>query len=111
MAYGHSVWVNRVDVLNGEEYRETPVRRIVPGWRKDALRLHTIGASRRLQVMDFLVNRKITEFDTYVGLDSIGPSTPTYFSNRPMEFDPIMFNAFAVTVNGISPLVLLSVSS
>ncbi len=37
------------------------------------------------------------EFDTYVGLDSIGPSTPTYFSNRPMEFDPIMFNTFAVT--------------
>ncbi len=37
------------------------------------------------------------EFDSYVGLDSFGPSTPTYFSNRPMELTPIMFGSSSVT--------------
>jgi hypothetical protein len=58
LAYGHSVWINRIDVLNEHEYRETPVRRISPGWRKDVLRTHTLGGSGRLQVLDYLVNRK-----------------------------------------------------
>jgi len=58
VAYGHSVWINRVDVLDEKAYRETAVRRIEPGWRRDVLRIHTLGAAGRLQVLDYLVNRK-----------------------------------------------------
>lgn len=58
LAYGHSVWINRVDVLCDDEYRETAVQRIVPGWRKDILRVHTLGGCKRLRVVDCLVRRK-----------------------------------------------------
>jgi hypothetical protein len=58
LAYGHSVLINRVDVLNDDDYRETTVRRIAPGWRKDILRVHTLGGSGRLRVVDYLVSRK-----------------------------------------------------
>ncbi len=58
LAYGHSVLINRVDVLREDEYRETPMRRITPDWRKDALRVHTLGGSRRQRVTDYLVSRK-----------------------------------------------------
>jgi hypothetical protein len=58
MAYGHSVLINRVDVLNEDNYRETLVRRMTPDWRKDALRIHTLGGSQRLRVIDCLVSRK-----------------------------------------------------
>ncbi len=58
LAYGHSVLINRVDVLDDDDYRETTVQRIEPGWRKDILRVHTLGGSKRLRVIDYLVNRK-----------------------------------------------------
>ncbi len=58
LAYGHSVLINRVDVLDDDDYRETTVQRIEPGWRKDILRVHTLGGSKRLRVVDYLVNRK-----------------------------------------------------
>lgn len=57
LAYGHSVSINRVDVLRDDEYRETAVQRIAPGWRKDILRVHTLGGCKRLRVMDCLVRR------------------------------------------------------
>lgn len=57
LAYGHSVVINRVDVLSSEAYRETPVQSIAPGWRKDILHIHTLGGSKRLRVIDYLVNR------------------------------------------------------
>ncbi len=57
-AYGHSVLINRVDVLNDDDYRETVVQRIVPGWQKGILRVHTFGGSKRLRVVDYLVNRQ-----------------------------------------------------
>lgn len=57
LAYGHSVVVNRVDVLSSEAYRETAVRRFMPGWREDILRIHTLGGSKGLRVIDCLVNR------------------------------------------------------
>lgn len=56
VAYGHSVSINRVDVLSEDAYRETPVRRILPGWREDIRRVHTIGGSERLRVLDCLVS-------------------------------------------------------
>jgi hypothetical protein len=58
LAYGHSVLINRVDALNDDDYRETTVHRIGPGWRKDVLRVHTLGGSQRLRVIDYLVSRK-----------------------------------------------------
>ncbi len=57
LAYGHSVLINRVDALNDDDYRETAVHRIAPGWRKDILRVHTFGGSKRLRVVDYLVSR------------------------------------------------------
>lgn len=58
LAYGHSVLINRVDVLRDDDYRETAVHRIMPGWREDILRVHTLGGSKRLRVIDYLVSRK-----------------------------------------------------
>jgi len=58
LAYGHSVSINRVDVLSDDDYRETAVDRIAPGWREDILRVHTFGGSKRLRVIDYLVSRK-----------------------------------------------------
>jgi hypothetical protein len=57
LAYGHSVLINRVDVLRDDSYQETVVDRITPGWRKDVLRVHTLGGSKRLRVIDYQVNR------------------------------------------------------
>ena len=56
-AYGHSISINRVDALDEREYRETPVERIEPGWRRDIMRVHTIGGSGRLRVVDMFVKR------------------------------------------------------
>jgi hypothetical protein len=58
LAYGHSVLINRVDVLREDDYRETPVDRITPGWGEDILRVHTLGGSKRLRVIDCMVSRK-----------------------------------------------------
>lgn len=58
LAYGHSVLINRVDVLRDDSYQESAVDRITPGWRKDILRVHTLGGSKRLRVIDYLVRRK-----------------------------------------------------
>lgn len=58
LAYGHSVLINRVEVLREDEYRETAVQRIMPGWRRDILHVHTFGGSQRLRVIDYLVSRK-----------------------------------------------------
>jgi hypothetical protein len=58
LAYGHSVRINRVDVLCDDDYRETAVDRIAPGWREDILRVHTLGGSKRLRVIDCMVSRK-----------------------------------------------------
>ena len=58
LAYGHSISINRVDVLRDDEYRETAVQRILPGWRRDILRVHTLGGCKRLRVVDCLVSRK-----------------------------------------------------
>lgn len=58
LAYGHSVSINRVDALRDDEYRETVARRIMPDWREDILRVHTVGGAGRLRVVDCLINRR-----------------------------------------------------
>jgi hypothetical protein len=57
LGYGHSVLINRVDVLRDDDYRETAVHRVT-GWRKDILRVHTFGANTRLRVLDYQVGLK-----------------------------------------------------
>jgi len=58
LVYGHSVLINRVDILSDDNYRETVVHRITPGWREDILRVHTFGGSKRLRVIDYMARRK-----------------------------------------------------
>jgi hypothetical protein len=57
LTYGHSVVINRVDILSEDAYRETAVQRVAPDWRKDILGVHTLGGSRRLRVIDYMVRR------------------------------------------------------
>ena len=56
-SYGHSVLINRVETLDEHEYRETAIDRIAPGWRGDALRVHTVSGSKRLRVIDCMMRR------------------------------------------------------
>jgi hypothetical protein len=57
LGYGHSVLINRVQVLNDETYQETAVDRIAPDWRQDIVRVHTVGSSSRLRVLDCMARR------------------------------------------------------
>jgi hypothetical protein len=57
VVYGHSVLINRVENLGEDEYRETVVDRIMPGWREDVLRVHTVCGTKRLRVIDCLMRR------------------------------------------------------
>ena len=57
MGYGHSVLINRVQVLSEDAYKETAVDRIAPGWRRDVQRVHTVGGDKRLRVIDCMTRR------------------------------------------------------
>ena len=57
VAYGHSILINRVENLGEDGYRETAVDRIAPGWRADALRVHTFCENKRLRVIDCMMRR------------------------------------------------------
>jgi hypothetical protein len=57
IAYGYSVCISRVDVLNEQAYQETIVDRLLPGWRPDVERVHTLAGSARLTVVDCMVRR------------------------------------------------------
>jgi hypothetical protein len=57
VAYGHSVLINCVENLDEHEYRETAIHRIAPGWREDALRVHTVSGSKRLRIIDCMIRR------------------------------------------------------
>lgn len=50
--YGHSVLINRVQILSESSYQETAVDRIAADWRRDVVRVHTVGGSKRLRVID-----------------------------------------------------------
>ncbi|MDQ2639060.1 MAG: hypothetical protein M3Y79_00520 [Pseudomonadota bacterium] len=56
-SYGSAVSINRVDVLDPENYQETPVGRIDPDSKAGMRCLHTIGAVGKLRVLDFRVRR------------------------------------------------------
>jgi hypothetical protein len=56
--YGRSVVVNRIEALDDDDYREKPIGRLDPGWRADVLRVHTLGGSGRLKIIDCSVERQ-----------------------------------------------------
>src|SRR6266704_138638 len=57
LGYGHSVLINRVQVLSEDAYKETAVDRIAPRWRRDVQRVHTVGGNKRLRVIDCMTRR------------------------------------------------------
>jgi hypothetical protein len=59
--YGGAIVLHRVDALNEAEYRETPISRIEPSWRRGAFGTHTIGVSEHLEVIDWKVRAPARE--------------------------------------------------
>jgi hypothetical protein len=56
-SYGSAVSINRIDVLDRENYQETLVGRIDPDSKAGMRCLHTIGAMGSLRVLDYRVRR------------------------------------------------------
>jgi len=50
--YGAALWLSRVDVLDEHRYRETPMRRIDPGWTPGGLCTHTYASAGAFEVLD-----------------------------------------------------------
>lgn len=50
--YGAAFWLNRIDQLDPDGYRETPVRRIDPSWIPDGLCTHTYTRAGDFEAMD-----------------------------------------------------------
>jgi hypothetical protein len=50
--YGTAVVLNRIDVLNPNEYAESAIGRIEPNWADGLLGTHTYNRSRRVEVVD-----------------------------------------------------------
>lgn len=55
MRYGHSLVVSRVDRLDVEDYRETPVTVMRPDWTPGIVATHTINAAGPVSVVDALM--------------------------------------------------------
>ncbi len=51
-AYGRRIVLNRIDVLTPDEYRETPVGSIEPGWLPGVVRTHTYTTDGAFEVLD-----------------------------------------------------------
>jgi hypothetical protein len=50
--YGKATVINRIDQLTTEEFSETPVARLDPGWRSDCTRTHTLSRFNDLWAVD-----------------------------------------------------------
>jgi hypothetical protein len=50
--YGKRISLNRIDVLTHDEYRETPVGTIEPGWLPGVVRTHTYTADGSIEALD-----------------------------------------------------------
>jgi hypothetical protein len=50
--YGSAVVFNRIDELSMSGYRETPIGRLEPGWRRSNLGTHTYSASETWEAVD-----------------------------------------------------------
>ena len=51
-AYGRRIVLNRIDVLTPEDYQETPIGAIEPGWLPGVVRTHTYTADGGFEVLD-----------------------------------------------------------
>ena len=51
-AYGAAMVLHRIDVLNEQEYRETPVARIEPDWAPGLVCTHTVATDGEIGVID-----------------------------------------------------------
>lgn len=58
--YGYAITLNRVDVLNETEYRETPIGEILPTWLPGLVATHTLNQSDGLQVVDGKVRTRLS---------------------------------------------------
>jgi len=56
--YGYAVAVNQITSLSSTEYGETQVAKILPGWDKDVIGVHTLNTASELTVIDCLVKRR-----------------------------------------------------
>lgn len=54
--YGHALWINEVEQLDRNGYRERSIMRIAPDWHPDIRCVHTLGRSGRLTVIDCVVD-------------------------------------------------------
>jgi hypothetical protein len=50
--YGSRISLNRIDVLTEDEYRETPIGTIEPGWLPGVVRTHTYTADGGIEALD-----------------------------------------------------------
>jgi hypothetical protein len=50
--YGAALWLSRVEVLDEQRYRETPVRRIDPDWVPGGMCTHTYTRAGDLELLD-----------------------------------------------------------
>lgn len=57
--YGRSIKINRVDVLNVNEYRETCIEEIKPNWRGDIIATHSLSTSGELTMVDAQKSRSL----------------------------------------------------
>ncbi len=57
-AYGSAIVINRIDQLDTERYRETPVARLDPSWRRDLTGLHTLDMTDGLTMIDVRLRRR-----------------------------------------------------
>jgi hypothetical protein len=53
-AYGRAIVLNKVETLTSEDYRESIVGRIEPGWRNGIVRTHTLNQAGGWRVLDAL---------------------------------------------------------
>jgi hypothetical protein len=51
-AYGRRIVLNRIDVLSPQEYRETPIGSIEPGWLPGVVRTHTYTVDGAFEAID-----------------------------------------------------------
>ncbi|OGW69833.1 MAG: hypothetical protein A2036_01320 [Omnitrophica bacterium GWA2_50_21] len=52
--YGFAISINRIDIVNPKEYKETLISRIYPNWKKGLLATHTLNQNGNLSVFDGL---------------------------------------------------------
>lgn len=54
MAYGRAIALNRVDVLTPDDFAESVMEKIEPGWRNEVIRTHTLNQAGSWRVLDAL---------------------------------------------------------